>query len=294
MRRFSVLHRDANDRFRRVVCALALLSVVLVRWTSDGSITAQLNSREITIYETCVDKEWRRVQKPECGVDEAATEAARAEQQIAEESLMWRIERNKSITPEQESRVQNILDRRGDGTKQKQIRFMNGVVSTALARITPLLQLPWNASDRKVLDTLSHRFHDHEESLKRTRLSRDQLDHLRDSIRSDTIRLQEVIVRKPRSLEPSQPVENIVTRMDALVATIGTVLIEIERDGVVVPLEVEEGYQEAKDSIRIAKRSCSMRRPKACSKLWDVLMAIEAMRQPLCELPSKRLTFCNG
>jgi hypothetical protein len=89
------------------------------------------------------------------------------------------------------------------------------------------------------------------------------------------------------------PIENIMLRIDDLVRRVGTLIASLEKEGTRVPLQVKRGYELAKAGMNDAQRNCSPRRPQNCLVLHDVLDAIEAMRDPLCALPSDKLTFCR-
>jgi hypothetical protein len=107
-------------------------------------------------------------------------------------------------------------------------------------------------------------------------------------------RVHEIVLARQRETPIDvPPIENLVTRIDDLVARVGTVLRDLEREGIVVPATVRRGHAHAVELVRESKRTCSTRRPAGCRQLREVLDTLEAMREPLCDLPSKVLTFCR-
>jgi hypothetical protein len=108
-------------------------------------------------------------------------------------------------------------------------------------------------------------------------------------------RVHEMVVERQRDAAASVPtIESLVTRIDDLVARVGTVLRDVEREGLAVPATVRRGHARAVELIRESKRTCSTRRPDGCKQLRDVLETLDAMREPLCNLPSKSLSFCRA
>jgi len=221
------------------------------------------------------------------------TKQGQAEKKVIPPELQRRIDRNKTITPEEEQRVEEFLEKRYEAPRLKKVSLLQTMVDTSRLRLDALLTLAWKPSDSTALARLQQKFNKHAAALEATHFSKAALSQLRDSVHRDVLTLQGFATRKPPSDTAPQPIEHIVTKIDRIVAQVGTVIGEIEGDGVLVPASVHKGYEQAKDSVRAAKRSCSMRRPQACTKLWDVLRAIESIREPLCALPSERLTFCR-
>ena len=236
----------------------------------------------------------RKIASPKCGIDKEATAAAQTKQKATQELLQQIAERNKKLTPQTKVLVEQAMEERFETATMRKVESLKGVVSTAESRIEGLLSLAWSAQDVTALQRLGDQFAAYAKSLLHTELSRSDFRQLRDEVYSGTKDLQAIAVRKPRDGNSSKPIENIVTRIDALVATVGTVLSEVEKEGITIPLQVRGGYEQSKNAIRLAKASCSMRRPKSCRQLWDVLIAIESMREPLCALPSDRLAFCRS
>lgn len=121
-----------------------------------------------------------------------------------------------------------------------------------------------------------------------------ELNSIAGTLRQRVASARETINAARKSAATAAPaIENIMLRIDDLVRRVGTLIGSLEKEGMQVPLKVKGGYERAKAGMTIAQRTCSPRRPHNCLVLNDVLDELEAMREPLCALPSDRLTFCT-
>ncbi len=262
-----------------------------------SQLLGQVGNTDAIVYKKCylIEHPAIKTQSPKCGVDEEATAAAQVKQKATEKLRQEIADRNNKLTPQNEVLVEQAMEERFVSSSMRKTESLQRVVDTAQSRIDGLLTLSWPTQDVSALERLGDRFAAHAESLSESKLSRSGFRQLRDKVYSDTKDLQTIAVRKLRNSDRGKPIENIVTRIDALVATVGTVLGEVDKEGVAIPAQVRTGYEQAKKAIRQAKETCSMRRPKACRQLWEVLFAIESISEPLCDLPSDRLDpYCRG
>ena len=220
------------------------------------------------------------------------TECARIEEQTEEalEELLGRPIHN-TLTPEQEEAVSRQME--GQFGTSKRQAFLDALETTA-NRIEKLLAspLPFSPDQRTTLQetydwllTKQAQFEEGEPDIRQTR----------NAMQKRLTAISALVTTVKRQEAANGPrIENLVTRIDALVARVGTTLLELEREGTLIPAEVKRGYKKAKALVRNSKSECSTRRPASCHQLATVLEIIEAMQKPLCDLDSSRLTFCSS
>ncbi|HLD63396.1 MAG TPA: hypothetical protein VI913_00695 [Candidatus Peribacteraceae bacterium] len=281
-------------------------------------ITSEEEVQQIVIYRQCRDKNqnYKIVQGPICGIDNVATENAR---DIAREYLRNLpkpicLDRDGNQTtdrtqcapptpvepdPIQEQKVIERIENIFIGTKKEEDRrSLSDALGIAQLRIQKLLVskvYKFSDSDKKELTSQVVWIQQQLQHFDgRTAFTEADIQKGRVSLVASLQKIQGMITTQKRLLAEQAPrLENIVTRIDDLVTRVGTVLRELERDGLDVPDEVTEGYLTSKIYLTDAKRTCSMRRPASCALLGKALDEIAKMREPLCALPSDRLTFCN-
>ena len=233
---------------------------------------------------TCLDSNGESTGlRTECASIEEQTEEA------IEELLGQPI--HDTLTPDQEEAVTRQME--GQFGTSKRQAFLSAL-ETSAHRIEKLLAspLPFSPNQRTTLqetyDWLMAKQAQFEEGEPDIRQTRNVMQKRLTAISAlvTTVKRQEA-ANGPR-------IENLVTRIDALVARVGTTLLELEREGTLVPVEVQTGYERAKRLVRNSKSECSTRRPASCHQLATVLEIIEAMQKPLCALDSSQLSFCSS
>lgn len=225
---------------------------------------------------------------PECGIDEAATGKLR--QEIDETT--------RPVTPAEEQRVEERVRQLFVKPLNEQERHeVLRLLTTALDRLTTLLSsdvLRFTATDqaslREQIDWIGEQVQRYESKT----FTKADLQTTRQELGTRLGQVHSIVLQRQRETSVDlPPIESLVTRIDDLVARVGTVLRDVEREGLVVPATVRRGHVRAVELVRESKRTCSTRRPAGCSQLREVLDTLEAMRGPLCGLPSKTLTFCH-
>jgi len=270
---------------------LALAGTGAVLIASAGLLHAQSAGEEAVIYSQCRRPppnhlEWGRF--PECGTDEAATRQLR--EQLDEAT--------KQLTRQEEEQVERYIDEQfaAPALAAKQTELMTLIDWTA-RRIEAVLgsdAYQFSGADRAALQQAKSVLQQLIAEAKDRSLTRSELDALKAEVRRVVAEVSGIVGTAPKVVPPDTPaIESLVTRIDALVARVGTVIRDLEREGLAVPRAVREGHAHALELVRESKRTCSTRRPEACANLAKVLDTIDAMRGPLCDLPSELLTFCN-
>jgi hypothetical protein len=255
---------------------------------------------------------------PECGIDqvatEAAREAARQEHRCLDRNGNWTTDRTQCSSNLSDEKIEELLGREIRDMTEREItdrventfirekkELERGILERALQlaakRVQRLLASTvyrFGETERTTLTANLAWFESQAEDIASVGLTRADLETTRNDLAKRLQAVQSMVTTQKRQLEATAPqLENIVTRIDYLVARVGTVLRDLERDGLTVPAKVTLGYEDAKAILTDAKLTCSMRRPASCARLNEVLDAIAGIREPLCELPSDRLSFCN-
>jgi len=116
---------------------------------------------------------------------------------------------------------------------------------------------------------------------------------VRDQLSPLLTKIQAMLTQKQRTASAGPEIENLVVRIDDLVARVGTVIRDLERADERVPQTVRSGHRRTLQLVREAKQTCSTSRPQGCQQLREVLKIIEMMREPLCAIDSQVVNFCN-
>ena len=303
MNRFSFFRRQPHKLSIFVlVVAGAILGIVTIP-ASDFSLTGQTIRDPGVIYNECVVREGIRgnyvlKRHESCGIDEEATRIARETWERTEAMQREAEENRRSLTPEEEERVTEYIEKQfldnNAATRQAELQAL---LQSASNRLTALLAndvYDFTTDEQQKLQDAQLLVESLSEDYNRSDVSRDEVRYVRDRLAPVLTEIQTFLTYRQRNAAAQGPkVENLVTRIDDLVARVGTVIQELDRSGQTVPAEVQTGYQQALRLVREAKATCSTRRPAACSHLSDVLDIIESMRDPLCATKSPLLTFCQ-
>lgn len=268
---------------RRTGLALAVAGATLT--TTAGLLHAQTD--EPVIYRQCAKPPDRTVwgRFPECGVDEETTQQLREEladttrklTPAEEEQVDERIE-TEFAAPVIAARQTELLALMDWTTRRIEAVLSGGAYQLSFADEAKLRQAKTSIQQR-IADTQNRA------------LTRSELDDLTAEVRGIVADVSRIVAAAPKVVPPETPdIESLVTRIDALVARVGTVIRDVEREGLAVPKSVRDGHAHALELVRESKRICSTRRPAACANLAEVLDTIEAMRGPLCGLKSDLLT----
>jgi len=254
---------------------------------SVGLLHAQSAGDDAVIYKECLQPPARTVwgRFPECGIDAAATREFQDE--LAEAT--------RALTPQEEQRVDQYIDEQfaAPVLAVRQAELM-GLMDWTARRIEAVLgsdAYQFSAGNRTALLRVKVTLQQELAGAKDKSLTRDELDSLTAEVRQIVAEVSDIVANTPKVIPPETPtIESLVTRIDALVARVGTVIRDLEREGLSVPRSVRDGHAHALELVRESKRTCSTRRPEACTNLAEVLDTIEAMRGPLCKLKSDFLT----
>lgn len=274
------------------ICGGAALIVATATLVGSAIVLAQEPADPVIIYKEC----YRPGEKlasgfgrfPECGVDEAATDALRREVQ----------ERIRPLTPEQDRQVEEQVERQFQkllnvDQRQEVMRLLNAARDRLLTLLSSNI-LQFTVVDKSVLQSEVAWIDEQLRRYESESFTAAELQKTRLELGTRLGRVHEIVLARRRETPIDvPPVENLVTRIDALVARVGTVLRDVEREGLLVPATVRRGHVHAAELVRESKRTCSTRRPAGCQQLREVLDTLESMREPLCRLPSKALTFCQ-
>lgn len=237
------------------------------------------------IYRSCIHPAtfvWGRF--PECGIDDEATQQL---QEVIEDTT-------RPLTPQDQERVDQHIDQQFAAPvlagRQAELLVL---IDWTVRRIETVLgsgAYQFAAGDRVTLQQAKATLQQLTADAQDRSLSRGELDGLATQVRAMVTDVSHIVAAAPKAVPAGTPtIENLVTRIDALVARVGTVIRDLERAGLAVPRVVRDGHAHALQLVRESKRSCSTRRPAACANLAEVLDVIAAMRGPLCGLQSELL-----
>jgi hypothetical protein len=246
---------------------------------------------------------------PECGVEAAASSSSQPTNdgffcyradgtQTTSRGECANIPRVPSRTPEQERAIiQRIEEQRAEEKRaQRQADLLNALenASQTVAKYADGKPLVLTAAQKASLDEQRAWLASQIKTGKLAKFTLGEMTSIAIVLKQRLANVREIIEAARESLATTAPpIENIMLRIDDLVRRVGMVIGGLEKEGTRVPLQVKKGYERAKAGMTIAQRNCSPRRPQNCLVLHDVLDAIEAMRAPLCALPSAKLTFCS-
>ena len=233
-----------------------------------------------------------------CGINEAANRLAQETRERTEE-LRRQIEaERRTLTESEEQQITNHLEQKFLGNKMSQWKEeLDQLLQTTATRLEGLLGTPsykFTESEAEQLRAASVLVATLSATYDHANISKLDMRHVRDQLAPLLTGLHVMLTEKQRATSSEGPkVENLVTRIDNLVARVGTVIRDLERSGQPVPMKVQQGYRRASQLVRETKRTCSTNRPAACSQLAQVLDEIDAMREPLCKIDSPLLSFCQ-
>ena len=304
MNRFYFFRRHPHFVASLILTATGLALVIVTIIVPNSRLTGQAIRDPGVIYKKCYQpsqgmrgtSEYGRYES--CGIDEEATRIAR-ETWERTEAMRREAEANRhSLTPEEEDQVTEYIEKQflenQSSIRQTELRSL---LQTALNRLTVLLEngiYVLTENDRQELQDALSLVESLSTDYDRPGVSKYEVRHVRDELSPILTEIQTILTHRQRNAAAEGPkVESLVTRIDNLVARVGTVIEELDRSGQTVPTEVRTGHRQVLRLIREAKAACSTTRPAACSHLSDVLDIIESMRAPLCATNSSLLTFCQ-
>lgn len=304
MNKFRLFHRHPYQLSTLVLVVVAAVLAITAILVPDSRLTGQVIRDPGVIYKKCLPPsggfrgplEYGRYES--CGIDEEATRIA-SETRERTEAMQREAEANRHpLTSEEEKRVIKHIEKRFlDNSESTQHLELQTLLQTASNRLTALLAddvYVLTADDQQKLRDAQLLVESLSEDYDRADVSKHELRHVRDQLAPILTEIQVLLTHRQRNAAAGGPkVESLVTRIDNLVARIGTVIQELERSGQPVPAEVRAGHRRASQLVREAKATCSTNRPTACSRLSDVLNIIDSMRKPLCATKSSLLTFCQ-
>jgi hypothetical protein len=255
-----------------------------------STVHAQASRDEAVIYGECLRPPQRTAwgRFAECGIDEDATRKLREEVDAGTRSLT-RLEEH-----EIERRIDEQFAVPALARKQADLAILMDWIARSIEDAMENGTYQFSPADRKAILQAGTELQQVLIAASSGAVGRDELDGLTAEVRGIVVRVTGILAAAPRQIPPDTPqIESLVTRIDALVARVGTVIRDLDRERIAAPRVVRDGHAHALVLVRESKRICSTRRPAACSQLREVLDTIEAMREPLCRLPSELLSFCR-
>lgn len=283
--------------------AIVLLLVLIGALQYMRSLSAQLVDESDVVYKQCkyVDgfkSTWKKGRHESCGIDEGATQEAREKRERTEAFRREAEQRKHALTPSEEKRIDEYLEQQfvGERISARQTELRNLLNGTA-ARLGKLL----TSNAYRFTDEETQRLDDAQTLVASLTAEYDQpnvgkadIRAVRNQLAPLLTEIQAMLTQKQRTAPADGPrIENLVTRVDDLVARVGTVIRELELAGERVPQAVRSGHRRALQLVREAKQTCSTSRPEGCRQLREVLETIEAMRDPLCAIDSPVINFCH-
>ena len=267
----------------------AVLTMTAIMLFSATPILAQVTTHEPLIYRQCrrpPGLEWGRF--PECGIDVALTDEL---QHLVREST-------RPLLAEEETKINEHIELQfGTVFGGQQHADLVRVLAEAHDRLVTLLAtnlLGFTDTERRYLEATADWISAQAVRYESTPFTTSDVRETRELLGDNLQRVHEIVRRRQREAQATLlPVENLVTRIDLLVARVGTALRDLAQEGRTIPDSVEQAYDHALELVRQSKRTCSTRRPSGCSELGEVLETIEAMREPLCSLRTDLRTFCE-
>ena len=202
------------------------------------------------------------------------------------------------MTPQEEKEVIEHIESRfqtqTDATLHSRLLSLLGSARDRLSQLLRSETYAFDERDRQTIqetaDWIDQRMAQYESAT----VNKSDVRGVRQELGSELNVIAAIVTAKQREGGAEVPrVENLVVRIDDLVARVGTVIRDLERSGERVPPEVRNGHRRAADLVREAKATCSTSRPTGCTQLRSILATIEQMREPLCAIESPVLTFCH-
>ena len=291
--RHKHIHSTKRASVLSLTLAILAMLAIVARTGSASASSARLLGQPAVIYKECFfdDKAsvWGRFKK--CGVDEPATAKHRAQLKTLEEKIQ---KAQRQLNEREERQVEEYLQERFD----VEPRNTNSEVSKLLDQTTSRME--WLLSDGRYSfsadeqATLQLVIAELEEYRQHETWTKAEARQLRRDLGERLQSVSTIIARHQRQIANTLPkIDNLVLKIDNLVTRVGTVVRDLERSGKRVPAAVRSGHRQASDLVAEAKRTCSTSRPEGCQQLREVLNRIDELRDPLCNLDSPILTFCN-
>lgn len=280
----------------RIALLASAFSVILVMVLSARSmpLRAQLTGTADVIYRECYrDRDGAYGRFEECGIDQRATQEH--QRKLAE--LDEKVKRaTRPVTPEEEQKISDYLQNRFGGEDDLQAQ-LTALLDDSQQRLLQLMEsdrYAFNERERETIQSVINWIDVEKPKYGDSPMTKSDMRLVRNELGTRLGTVAEIVTANQRQLSGAVPqVENLVTRIDDLVARVGTVIRDLERSGQTVPVEIRTGHRTATELVRDAKFNCSTDRPTGCTQLRTVLETLEGLRVPLCELDSTVLTFCS-
>jgi hypothetical protein len=305
-----LLTDPSERRAARNLLAMALAAVATAVVALGHTLLGQAGTSDAVLYKQCYRPPARVVfgRFPECGVEAAASSSSLPSN---DGFFCYRADGTPTTsrgecanvpvparTPEQERAIiQHIEEQRAEEKRaQRQADLLDALenASQTVAKYADAKVIVLTAAQKASLDEQRAWLASQIKTGKLAKFTLSEMTSISIVLKQRLANVREIIEAARESLATTvPPIENIMLRIDDLVRRVGTVIGSLEKEGTRVPLQVKRGYERAKAGMTIAQRNCSPRRPQNCFVLHDVLDAIEAMRTPLCALPSDKLTICR-
>lgn len=306
-----LLTDPSERRAARNILAMALAVVATAVVALGHTLLGQASTSNTVIYKQCYRPpdglQYGRF--PECGVETAASSSSQPTNdgffcyrpdgvKTTTRSECANIPNAPIRTPEQERAIiQRIEEQRVEDKRATRQAELLNALENASATVTKFADgklVALSATRKSALEQQRAWLSSQIKTGKNAKFSMSEMDSIAIELRKRIASSREILQAAREELaEVVPPIDNIMLRIDDLVRRVGTLIGSLEKEGTRVPSQVIRGYELAKAGMNNAQRNCSPRRPQNCLVLHDVLDAIEAMRGPLCALPSDKLTFCR-
>lgn len=283
-----------------ILCTAGILAVALA---ATRHLTGQVTRGLPVIYKLCLvetpqSDEWTKRHHESCGIDEEATRVAHETWERTEEFRRQVAANSHILTQAEKNLVTAHIEQHflGEKSSTRQIELQRLLESTA-TRLQNLLSskaYTFSEEELKQIQAVQTAVESLAVKYEQAAITKRDVRRVQDQLAPLLTNIQSMLTHKVRNAITAGPnIVNLVTRIDNLVARVGTVIRDLELAGETVPTKVSRGHRKAVDLVRTAKRACSTSRPESCAILGEVLYAIEAIREPLCSIDSPLLTFCH-
>ncbi len=284
-----------------VVVVLLLVLIGALQYTR--SLSAQLVDESDVVYKQCqffddFKSTWKKGRHESCGIDKAATQEAREKRERTEAFRREAEQRKRTLTPSEEKRIDQHLEQQFVGerisARQTELRNLLDGAATRLGNLRTGDTYRFTDEEAGQLDDAQTLVASLTAEYDQPSVGKADIRAVRNQLAPLLTEIQAMLTQKQRTTPADgSRIENLVLRVDDLVARVGTVIRELELAGERVPKAVRSGHRQALQLVREAKQSCSTSRPEGCQQLRHVLEIIEAMREPLCEIDSPVINFCH-
>ena len=289
---------------------MALAAVATIVVPTGHSLLGQASTSQTVIYKQCYRPPDRVHfgRFPECGIEASSGSSPPANNgffcfradgaQTTDRGECANVPSVPVRTPEQERAIIQRIEKQRVEEKRaaRQVELMNALehADRSVAKYADGHLITLSAAQKTVLEEHEAWLASQLKTGQQAKFTLSEMNAIAVALKQRLANARGVIKTARETLATTvAPIENIMLRIDDLVRRVGTVIGSLEKAGARVPLQVKRGYDRAKAGMTIAHRSCSPRRPQNCLVLHDVLNDIEAMRDPLCALPSDKLSFCR-